>query len=82
MFFRGHPDRRFPVTPVTVALILGGSAENRALPVVLAALARNTVVSWGLLNSGIFLAALPTLFLVVVVWRLVIEGIIVKSVRR
>ncbi|MFQ5972615.1 MAG: carbohydrate ABC transporter permease [Alphaproteobacteria bacterium] len=64
------------------ALILGGNAENRALSVVLAALARNTDVSWGLLNSGIFLSVLPSLVLVVVVWKLVVEGIIVRSVQR
>ena len=38
------------------SMILGGEAKNRMLSVVMASLARNTDVSWGLLNSGIFLA--------------------------
>ena len=61
------------------AMILGGSAENRAISVVMTALTRNTDVSWGLLQSGIFLAVLPSLLLVVLVWRFVLEDIIVPS---
>ena len=63
------------------ALILGGEARNRTLPVVMAALARNTDVSWGILNAGIFLAVIPTLILVVIIWRYVVEGIIVGAVK-
>ncbi len=63
------------------ALVLSGEASNRPLAVVMAALARNTDVSWGLLNSAIFLAVLPSLLLVVVVWRMVVEGILVGSVK-
>ncbi len=59
------------------ALVLSGEAANRPLSVVMAALARNTDVSWGLLNSAIFLAVLPSLALVIVVWRYVVEGILV-----
>lgn len=58
------------------SMILGGEAKNRMLSVVMAALARNTDVSWGLLNSGIFLAVVPSLVVVVIVWRFVVEGII------
>ena len=49
--------------------------------VVMAALARNTDVSWGLLNSGIFLAIVPSLVVVVIVWRFVVEGIIVGGTK-
>ncbi|HET6522139.1 MAG TPA: carbohydrate ABC transporter permease [Geminicoccaceae bacterium] len=63
------------------ALVLSGDAANRPLSVVMASLARNVDVSWGLLNGAIFLAVLPTLVLVVVVWRLVVEGILVGGVR-
>lgn len=63
------------------ALVLSGEASNRPLSVVMAALARNTDVSWGLLNSSIFLAVLPSLILVIVVWRLVVEGILVGGVK-
>jgi ABC-type glycerol-3-phosphate transport system permease component len=63
------------------ALVLSGEASNRPLSVVMAALARNTDVSWGLLNSSIFLAVLPSLVLVVIVWRFVVEGILVGAVK-
>jgi ABC-type glycerol-3-phosphate transport system permease component len=63
------------------ALTLSGDAANRPLSVVMAALARNTDVSWGLLNASIFLAILPTVVLVVLVWRYVVEGILVGGVR-
>ncbi len=63
------------------ALVLSGDAANRPLSVVMAALARNTDVSWGLLNSAIFLAVLPSLALVIVVWRYVVEGILVGGVK-
>ncbi len=63
------------------SMILGGEAKNRMLSVVLAALARNSDVSWGLLNSGIFLAIVPSLVVVVIVWRFVVEGIIVGGTK-
>ena len=46
------------------ALVLSGGAANRPLAVVMAALTRNTDVSWGLLNASVFLAVLPTVALV------------------
>jgi hypothetical protein len=67
---------RVPVRPGAL-----GDAANRPLAVVMAALARNTDVSWGLLNSSIFLAVLPSLALVVIVWRFVVEGILVGGVK-
>lgn len=63
------------------ALVLSGDAANRPLSVVMAALARNTDVSWGLLNSAIFLAILPSLALVIIVWRYVVEGILVGDTK-
>jgi ABC-type glycerol-3-phosphate transport system permease component len=63
------------------ALTLSGDAANRPLAVVMAALARNVDVSWGLLNASIFLAVLPTLVLVILVWRYVVEGILVGGVK-
>ena len=63
------------------ALVLSGDAANRPLSVVMAALARNTDVSWGLLNSAIFLAILPSLALVIIVWRYVVEGILVADTK-
>ena len=58
------------------ALVLSGDAANRPLSVVMAALARNTDVSWGLLNASVFLAVLPTVALVAIVWRFVVEGLL------
>jgi ABC-type glycerol-3-phosphate transport system permease component len=58
------------------ALVLSGGAANRPLAVVMAALARNTDVSWGLLNASVFLAVLPAVALVAVVWRFVVEDLL------
>jgi ABC-type glycerol-3-phosphate transport system permease component len=44
--------------------------------VVLAALARNTDVSWGLLNASVVLAVIPTVALAALVWRFVVEGLL------
>jgi ABC-type glycerol-3-phosphate transport system permease component len=63
------------------AMILSGDARTRPVSVVMAALARNTDVSWSLLNTGIFIAIVPTLVLVVLVWRFVVEGLIGGAVK-
>lgn len=63
------------------ALVLSGEARSRPVSVVMAALARNTDVSWSLLNTGIFIAVIPTLILVVLVWRFVVEGLLSGSVK-
>ncbi len=63
------------------ALVLSGEARNRQLSVVMAALARNTDVSWGLLNTGVFLGLLPSLVLVVLVWKFLIERLLKGAVR-
>lgn len=63
------------------AMILSGDARTRPVSVVMAALARNTDVSWSLLNTGIFIAIVPTLVLVILVWRFVVEGLIGGAVK-
>ncbi len=63
------------------ALVLSGDAANRPLSVVMAALARNTDVSWGLLNASVFLAVIPTVALVAIVWRFVVEGLMRGAVK-
>ena len=63
------------------ALVLSGDAANRPLSVVMASLARNVDVSWGILNSAIFLAVLPSVVLVAIVWRSIVEGILVGGVK-
>jgi ABC-type glycerol-3-phosphate transport system permease component len=61
------------------ALVLSGDSSNRPLSVVMAALARNTDVSWGLLNASVFLAVIPTVVLIGIVWRFVVEELLGDS---
>ena len=61
------------------ALVLSGDAANRPLSVVMAALARNTDVSWGLLNASVVLAVIPTVALVGIVWRFVVEELLANT---
>lgn len=68
-------------TELLFAMVLSGDARSRPLSVVMAALARNTDVSWSLLNSAILLAILPTLALVVIVWRYIVEGLLSGAVK-
>jgi ABC-type glycerol-3-phosphate transport system permease component len=68
-------------TEFLFAMVLSGDARSRPLSVVMAALARNTDVSWSLLNSAIFIAILPTLLVVIVVWRYIVEGLVGGAVK-
>jgi multiple sugar transport system permease protein len=63
------------------SMVLSGDASTRPVSVVMAALARNTDVSWTLLNTAIFLAIIPTLLLVALVWRFVVEGLLSGAVK-
>ena len=63
------------------AMVLSGNAQTRPVSVVMASLARNIDVSWSLLNTSIFIAIVPTLVLVILVWRFVVEGLL-RSVKR
>lgn len=63
------------------AMLLSGDAQTRPVSVVMAALARNTDVSWSLLNTAIFIAIVPTLVLVILVWRFVVEGLLSGAVK-
>lgn len=63
------------------SMVLSGDAATRPVSVVMAALARNTDVSWSLLNTAIFIAIIPTLILVVLVWRFVVEGLLSGAVK-
>jgi ABC-type glycerol-3-phosphate transport system permease component len=45
----------------------------------MAALARNTDVSWGLLNAGVVLAVIPTVALIGIVWRFVVEELLANT---
>ena len=61
------------------SLVLSGSEATRTLPVVMAALSTNTDVAWGMLMAGVFLTLLPTLVLAIVVWKFVVENIILGA---
>jgi multiple sugar transport system permease protein len=63
------------------AHVLSGDADSRPVSVVMAALARNPDVSWSLLNTAIFIAILPTIVLVAVVWRYVIADLVRGAVK-
>ncbi len=62
-------------------MVLSGDASARTAPVVMASLARNPDVSWSLLNAGIFIAILPTLILVALIWRFVIADLVRGAVK-
>ena len=61
------------------SLVLAGSEATRTLPVVMAALSTNTDVAWGMLMAGVFLTLLPTLVLAIIVWKFVVENIILGA---
>ncbi len=58
------------------ALLITTSAESRTLPVTLGILATNRDVSWGLLMASIVVGVIPTLLLVVPVWRFMVRGLV------
>ena len=61
------------------ALILSGTINSRTVPVVMASLSYNPDVAWGLLMSGVFLTLVPSLVLCVIVWKFVVENIILGA---
>ena len=61
------------------ALILSGTSRSRSLPVVMASLSYNPDVAWTLLMSGVFLTLVPSLILVIFVWKFVVENIILGA---
>ena len=61
------------------ALVLWRDRETRSLPVVMASLSNNPDVAWALLMSGVFLTLIPTLILVIFVWKFVVENIILGA---
>ena len=63
------------------SLILGGTQKTRTLSVAMAALSTNTDVAWGMLMAGIFITLIPSLILAILVWKFVVEGIILGAVK-
>jgi len=62
-------------------MILSGTERSRTLPVIMASLSIETDVAWGMLMAGVFITLIPSLILAVVVWKFVVEGIILGAVK-
>ena len=63
------------------SLILSGTERTRTLSVAMAALSTNTDVAWGMLMAGVFITLIPSLILAIVVWKFVVEGIILGALK-
>jgi ABC-type glycerol-3-phosphate transport system permease component len=63
------------------SLILSGTDRTRTLSVAMAALSTNTDVAWGMLMAGVFITLIPSLVLAIVVWKFVVEGIILGALK-
>ncbi|MEE8591887.1 MAG: carbohydrate ABC transporter permease [Spirochaetia bacterium] len=63
------------------SLVLGGSQRSRTLPVVMTSLIYNPDMIWGMLMSGVFLALIPSLILAILVWKFVVENIILGAMK-
>lgn len=57
------------------ALLITTSIERRTLPVILATIATNPDVSWGMLMASIVIGSFPTLLLAIPVWRFMVRGL-------
>ncbi len=63
------------------AAVLSGEGSQRPLSVTLGGVVQMLDASFAMMNTSIFLAILPTLVLVVFVWRLVVERIVEGGVQ-
>ena len=63
------------------SLVLGGTERTRTIPVVMTALIYNVDMIWGMIMSGVFLTLIPSLILAIVVWKFVVENIILGATR-
>jgi ABC-type glycerol-3-phosphate transport system permease component len=61
------------------ALVLGGTVKSRTISVVMGSLSTNPDMAWGMLMAGVFLTLIPTLLLVIIVWKFVVENIILGA---
>jgi ABC-type glycerol-3-phosphate transport system permease component len=63
------------------SLVLGGSERSRTLPVVMSSLIYNPDMIWGMVMSAVFLTLIPSLILAIVVWKFVVENIILGATK-
>ncbi|MFW6139129.1 MAG: carbohydrate ABC transporter permease [Spirochaetota bacterium] len=68
-------------TEFMFTLILSGTENSRTLAVTMASLSTQTDVAWGILMAGIFITLIPSLILAIIVWKFVIEGIILGALK-
>ncbi|MDH7487561.1 MAG: carbohydrate ABC transporter permease [Anaerolineae bacterium] len=61
-------------------LLITQSIKTRTLPVILAAVSWNPDVTWGLTSASITIGLIPTLLLVVPVWRYMVKGLVAGGV--
>lgn len=57
------------------ALLITTSIKTRTLPVILTSVSWNPDITWSLLSASIVLGLIPTLLLVVPVWRFMVKGL-------
>ncbi len=62
-------------------LLITTSIKSRTLPVVLGSVSWNPDVTWGLLSASIAIGLIPTLILVVPVWRYMVRGLVAGGIR-
>jgi multiple sugar transport system permease protein len=63
------------------ALLITTSIRTRTLPVVLGSVSWNPDITWSLLSAAIVLGLVPTVLLVVPVWRFMVRGLAAGSSR-
>lgn len=63
------------------ALLVTSSMRSRTLPVVLASVSWNPDVTWSLLSAGLTLAVVPSLVLVIPIWRYMVRGLLRGAVQ-
>jgi multiple sugar transport system permease protein len=57
------------------ALLITTSIKTRTLPVILGSVSWNPDITWSLLSASIVLGLIPTVILVVPVWRFMVKGL-------
>ena len=53
----------------------------RTLPIVMTSLIYNPDMIWGMIMSGVFLTLIPSLILAIVVWKFVVENIVLGAMK-
>lgn len=63
------------------SFVMSGDETTRPISVVMSAIASNFDVSWSLLNTAIFITIVPTVILVALTWRYVMEDLVRGAVK-